>query len=101
MRRSTAGSPIRARSCKIIRPRAAVAPAAAQHYHTRPPRASVAPRAVFGHNRMGEATMDEPREPVRPVEPPEADIGDPVAVRGYLVAAFAIVIGMILWAFAM
>lgn len=45
--------------------------------------------------------MDEPREPVRPAEPPEADIGDPVAVRGYLVAAFAIVLGMILWAFAM
>lgn len=45
--------------------------------------------------------MDEPRQPVAPVEPPDADIGDPLAVRGYLVAAFAIVLGMILWALAM
>ncbi len=44
--------------------------------------------------------MDEPRQPVRPVEPGD-DIGDPIAVRGFLVAAFAIVLGMILWALAM
>ena len=44
--------------------------------------------------------MDQPREPVPPAEP-AGDIGDPVAVRGFLTAAFAIVIGMILWALAM
>ncbi len=45
--------------------------------------------------------MDEPRQPVRPVEPPDADVGDPIAVRTFLIAAFVIVIGMLLWAFAM
>ncbi len=45
--------------------------------------------------------MDHPHEPVRPEIPPGGDIGDPVAVRTYLTAAFIIVIGMILWAFAM
>ncbi len=45
--------------------------------------------------------LDLPREPVRPPLPPDGDIGDPVAVRGFLTAAFIIVIGMILWAFAM
>ncbi len=51
--------------------------------------------------------MDQPQEPNRPVRPiapdvpPDADIGDPVAVRTYLLAAFLIVIGMVLWAFAM
>lgn len=48
--------------------------------------------------------MDHPNEPVRPVDPAppgDYDIGDPVAVRAYLTAAFIIVIGMILWAFAM
>ncbi len=45
--------------------------------------------------------MDEPHEPVRPVTPPDADIGDPVAVRAYLTAAAIIVIGMLLWAISM
>lgn len=45
--------------------------------------------------------MDHPNEPVRPTLPPDGDIGDPEAVRAYLTAAFVIVIGMILWAFAM
>lgn len=45
--------------------------------------------------------MDQPNEPVRPDLPPDADVGDPVAVRIYLRAAFIIVIGMILWAWAM
>jgi len=44
--------------------------------------------------------MDHPQEPVPPVRP-DRDIGDPVAVRGYLTAAFIIVAGMILWVFAM
>ena len=45
--------------------------------------------------------VEPPHEPVRPVLPPDGDIGDPEAVRGFLTAAFVIVIGMILWAFAM
>ncbi len=45
--------------------------------------------------------MDQPNEPVRPVVPPDGDIGDPVAVRAYLTAAAIIVIGMLLWAFSM
>lgn len=45
--------------------------------------------------------VDHPHEPVRPPIPPDGDIGDPVAVRGFLTAAFIIVIGMILWAWAM
>ena len=45
--------------------------------------------------------MDQPREPVRPETPPGADIGDPVAIRAYLLAAFVIVAGMVLWAWAM
>ncbi len=44
--------------------------------------------------------MDEPREPVLPADPVE-DIGDPVAVRTFLIAALVIVIGMILWAISM
>ncbi len=43
----------------------------------------------------------EPINPLRPEVPPGADIGDPVAVRTYLLVAFLIVIGMVLWAFAM
>ncbi len=45
--------------------------------------------------------MDQPHEPVRPETPPDADIGDPVAVRAYLLAAAVIVAGMVLWAWAM
>lgn len=45
--------------------------------------------------------MDPSNDPIRPDPPPDADIGDPVAVRAYLRAAFIIVIGMILWAWAM
>ncbi len=45
--------------------------------------------------------MDHPNQPVRPPIPPDGDIGDPVAVRTYLTAAFIIVAGMILWAIAM
>ena len=45
--------------------------------------------------------MDHPHEPVRPPIPPDGDIGDPVAVRTYLTAAFVIVAGMILWVIAM
>ncbi|HEX9108536.1 MAG TPA: hypothetical protein VF832_14930 [Longimicrobiales bacterium] len=44
--------------------------------------------------------MDEPRQPVRPEEP-LGDIGEPVAVRTFLIAAFLIVLGMILWAVSM
>ncbi len=50
---------------------------------------------------MEEDHMDHPNEPVRPVTPPDGDIGDPVAVRAFLTAAFIVVIGMILWAWAM
>ncbi len=45
--------------------------------------------------------VDQPHEPIRPEAPPDADIGDAVAVRTYLLAAFLIVAGMVLWAFAM
>ena len=45
--------------------------------------------------------MDQPNEPIRPDVPPDGDIGDPIAVRAYLLAAFIIVLGMILWAWAM
>ncbi len=45
--------------------------------------------------------VDHPHEPVRPPSPPDGDIGDPVAVRAFLTAAFIIGLGMILWAFAM
>ena len=45
--------------------------------------------------------MDQPHQPVQPVTPPDGDIGDPVAVRTYLIAAFIVVIGMLLWAIAM
>lgn len=45
--------------------------------------------------------MEQPREPVRPTVPPDGDIGDPVAIRGFLTAAFLIVLGMILWATSM
>ncbi len=45
--------------------------------------------------------VDHPHEPVRPPIPPDGDIGDPVAVRGFLTAASIIVLGMILWAWAM
>lgn len=45
--------------------------------------------------------MDQPHEPVRPDLPPQGDIGDPVAIRAFLLAAFLIVAAMVLWAFAM
>jgi hypothetical protein len=45
--------------------------------------------------------MDHPSEPVPPVVKAEGDLGEPVSTRAYIVAAFIIVAGMILWVTAM
>jgi hypothetical protein len=53
-------------------------------------------------DRPGRPDQAQPLDrSAQPGTPPQGDIGDPVAVRGFLLAALLIVIGMALWAFAM
>jgi hypothetical protein len=45
--------------------------------------------------------MDQPDDSVAPVIKADGDLGEPISTRAYILAAFIIVAGMILWAVAM